>query len=139
MQKTATFSARIAVLLLLGLALSGCGRFLHVYKADLDQGNLVTKEMVEKLRPGMTPAQVRYVLGTPQVTDTFNPQRWDYVYDYVPGTHARRLGLPEVNNRRLTLFFENGVLSRIDGAEQMPEKNPSLPESQDKGLKAEPL
>jgi outer membrane protein assembly factor BamE len=139
MQKSALFSWRLAALFLLGLSLAGCGNFLRVYKADLDQGNLITKEMVDKLKPGMTPAQVRYVLGTPLITDTLNPRRWDYVYDYIPGTYARKAGYKEVNNRRLTVYFENGVLSRIEGGEQMPAKNPSLPESQDKGLKAEPL
>jgi outer membrane protein assembly factor BamE len=139
MQKSALFSWRLAALVLLGFTLAGCGNFLRVYKADLDQGNVVTKEMVEKLKPGMTPAQVRYVLGTPVITDTLNPRRWDYLYDYVPGTYARKAKIPEVNNRHLTVYFENGVLSRIEGAEQMPAKAPTLPESQDKGLKAEPL
>lgn len=107
MQKTVPFLLTLA----LAFALAGCGNFLRVYKADLDQGNLVTKEMVEKLRLGMTPSQVRYVLGTPAITDTLNPRRWDYLYDYVPGTYARIAKLPEVDNRRLTLWFENGVLS----------------------------
>ena len=138
MQKTALFLPRFLLLALLVAALPGC-HFLRVYKADLDQGNVVTREMVDKLKPGMTPAQVRYVLGTPLVTDTLNPRRWDYVYDYVPGTHARRAGLPEVDNRRLTVWFENGVLARIEGGEQMPLKNPSAPESKDRGLRAEPL
>lgn len=138
MQKTALFFPRILAVALLALTVSGC-QFLRVYKADLDQGNLVTREMADKLKPGMTPAQVRYVLGTPLVTDTLNPKRWDYVYDYVPGTNARKAGLTEINNRRLTVWFENGVLSRIEGAEQMPEKNPSAPESKDRRLNAEPL
>lgn len=138
MQKTALLFPRLLVVLLLGLSLPGC-HFFRIYKADLDQGNVVTREMVDKLKPGMTPAQVRYVLGTPLVTDTLNPRRWDYVYDYVPGTHARRAGLPEVDNRRLTVWFENGVLARIEGAEQMPQKTPSAPGSKDRGLTAEPL
>lgn len=121
------------------MALSGCSNFLRVYKADLVQGNLVTREMADKLKPGMTPSQVRYVLGTPLLTDTLNPRRWDYLYDYVPGTYARKGGLPEVDNRRLTVWFENGVLSKIEGSEQMPESNPATPESRDKTLTAEPL
>jgi outer membrane protein assembly factor BamE len=139
MQNHALRPLRASATLLFCLLLAGCGNFLRVYKADLDQGNIVTREMVEKLKVGMTPSQVRYVLGTPLVTDTLNPQRWDYVYDYTPGTAARRLKLPEINNRRLTLWFEAGALSRIEGAEQMPEKAPTLPESRDRGLKAEPL
>lgn len=138
MQKNALFSLRFLVLALLGLTLSGC-HFLRVYKADLDQGNLVTLEMAQKLKLGMTPSQVRYVLGTPLVTDTLNTKRWDYVYDYVPGTYARKAGIKEVNNRRLTVYFENGVLSRIEGLEDMPASAPNLPESRDKTLKAEPL
>lgn len=124
---------------LLCAVLAGCSNFLRVYKADLDQGNLVTQDMVAKLKPGMTPAQVRYVLGTPLITDTLNPRRWDYLYDYVPGTYARMAHMPAVDNRRLTLWFENGVLSKIEGAEAMPAKNVSAPESQDKALNGEPL
>lgn len=139
MQNHALPSARLLLPALLCVALAGCSNFLRVYKPDLDQGNLVTQEMVQKLRPGMTPAQVRYVLGTPLVTDTLNPRRWDYLYDYVPGTYARKAGVAEVNNRRLTLWFDEGVLSRIEGGADMPEKNPLLPESRDKRLKADPL
>lgn len=139
MQKSTVVVLRFAAVLLLGAAVAGCSNFLRVYKADLDQGNLVTREMVDKLKPGMTPAQVRYVLGTPTITDTLHPRRWDYLYDYVPGTYARKAGYQEVNNRRLTVFFENGVLSRIEGAEAMPSTIKSLPASRDKGLTAEPL
>lgn len=119
-------------------ALSGCN-FLSVYKADLSQGNVVTHDMVAQIKPGMTPSQVRYVLGTPLITDTLNPKRWDYLYDYVPGTYARKGGLPEVNNRHFTVYFENGVLARVEGAEKIPESTPSEPESRDKTLTADPL
>lgn len=132
MQKT-------ALILLLLAGLSGCGNFLRVYKADIDQGNVVTKEMVERLKPGMTPGQVRYVLGTPLLTDTLNPKRWDYLYDYMPGTYARKAGLPPVDNRRLTVVFENGVLTRIEGADTMPPRDPVKPESRDRTLTADPL
>ncbi len=130
---------RIALVLLLAAGLSGCGNFLRVYKADIDQGNVVTKEMVERLKPGMTPGQVRYVLGTPLITDTLNPKRWDYLYDYVPGTYARKASVPAVDNRRLTVVFENGVLARIEGADAMPPRDPVKPESRDRTLNAAPL
>ena len=59
--------------------LGGCNA-LHVYTIDLPQGNPVNREMAARVKTGMTPAQVRYLLGSPMVTDTFNPDRWDYVY-----------------------------------------------------------
>ncbi len=130
---------KIVLALLLVTGLSGCGTFLSVYKADIDQGNVVTKEMVDRLKPGMTPGQVRYVLGTPLITDSLNPKRWDYLYDYVPGTYARKAGLPAVDNRRLTVVFENGVLARIEGAEAMLPRDPAKPESRDPTLTADPL
>ncbi|HMY82247.1 MAG TPA: outer membrane protein assembly factor BamE, partial [Agitococcus sp.] len=58
---------------------------LTVYKIDLPQGNPITQDMANKLKIGMTPSQVRYVLGSPMVTDTFNANRWDYVYRFTAG------------------------------------------------------
>lgn len=145
MQKSAPLSPRLLASLCMILSIgacvlmSGCSNFLRVYKADLSQGNVVTHEMVAQLKPGMTPSQVRYVLGTPLITDTLSPTRWDYLYDYVPGTYARKAGLPEVNNRRLTVFFENGVMARTEGADNIPDTNPSAPESKDRTLTADPL
>ncbi|MGH8494134.1 MAG: outer membrane protein assembly factor BamE [Moraxellaceae bacterium] len=139
MQSNTRLLSSLLAGLVVSLVLSGCGSFLRVYKADLDQGNVVTKEMVDKLKPGMTPSQVRYVLGTPLITDTLNPKRWDYLYGYVPGTYARKANIKPVDNRRMTVWFENGVLSKVEGGKQMPEKNPSAPESRDKGISGEAL
>ncbi|MBK6757145.1 MAG: outer membrane protein assembly factor BamE [Moraxellaceae bacterium] len=61
------------------LSLSGCNA-LKVYTIDLPQGNPITQADANKLKLGMSPSQVRYVLGSPMITDTFNAQRWDYVY-----------------------------------------------------------
>lgn len=106
----------LRVLLALGatLALGAC---LKAYKIDIQQGNVVTQEMVDKLRPGMTRAQVRYVLGTPLVTDPFHKDRWDYFYSYKKGVE----GVPE--SRRLTLLFKDDVLYRVQG--DVAVKNPS--------------
>src|SRR5437879_5973752 len=56
-----------------------------VYRQDIRQGNFITQEMVSQLKPGLTREQVRYVLGTPLVTDPFHGNRWDYVYRYENG------------------------------------------------------
>jgi outer membrane protein assembly factor BamE len=125
--------------LCLSMSLAGCSNFLHVYTIDINQGNELTQEMVGKLKPGMTPNQVRYVLGTPLVADTLNPNRWDYVYNYRPGTDAKRAKLDPVHNRHLTVWFENGALARWEGADQIPSSIPSLPVSKDKAVASDPL
>jgi len=61
------------------LVLAGCS-FPGVHKIDIQQGNVVTQDMVDQLRPGMTTRQVRFIMGTPLITDTFNNNRWDYLY-----------------------------------------------------------
>jgi outer membrane protein assembly factor BamE len=100
--------SRVAPLLvlLLATAVGGC---ISVYRVDVSQGNIVTQEMVDLLKPGMTPNQVRFVLGTPLITDPFHPQRWDYYYSLRKGGAE----LPET--RRLTVYFQNEQLVRIDG------------------------
>jgi outer membrane protein assembly factor BamE len=133
------FKRALPVFLTLSLTLGGCSTFLHVYTIDINQGNVLTKDQVDKLKPGMTPAQVRYVLGTPLVADTLDTTHWDYVYSFKPGTYARKAGLPTVKNRHLTVWFANGVLARIDGQDQIPANNPILPFSKDKAVASDPL
>lgn len=103
---------RLTVVALLCMTLAGCGGvrlgFPGVYRIDIAQGNIVTQDMVDKLKPGMTKRQVRFVMGTPLVIDAFAPDRWDYVYRYA------RAGEPETEERA-SLFFENDVLARISG------------------------
>jgi len=81
---------------------------LTTYRIDIQQGNVVTQEMVDKLKPGMTRQQVRFVLGTPPVVDPFRQDRWDYVYYY-----NKRGKLTE--HRRLVLLFDGDILKRIEG------------------------
>lgn len=78
------------------------------YKIDIQQGNAVTQEMVAKLKPGMTPAQVRFALGTPLVVDPFRANRWDYVY------RMEKAG-SLTETRRITVVFEDDKLKGIEG------------------------
>lgn len=111
----------MAVLAAMGSALSACSAtavtdFVKPYRIDVRQGNYVSQEMVAQLKTGMTREQVRFVLGTPLVTDVFHADRWDYIYRFQPGKG-------EVQERRLSVIFENGQLARLDGdvrAEEAP-------------------
>lgn len=93
----------------LALAISGCSgwRFPGVFRIDIAQGNIITQDMVDKLQVGMTPRQVEYVLGSPMVRDPFFPNRWDYLYYYETGSGKQA-------DNRITLYFENDRLSRVD-------------------------
>ncbi|MBI5612673.1 MAG: outer membrane protein assembly factor BamE [Gammaproteobacteria bacterium] len=92
-------------ILLLALTLSAC---VSTYRADVQQGNVVTAEMVGALKPGMTKRQVRYALGTPLVADPFHKDRWDYVYSFQKGSGKR-------NQQQLTLIFQDDALVTIEG------------------------
>jgi outer membrane protein assembly factor BamE len=83
------------------------------YRIDIQQGNMVTQDMVEKLKPGMSRAQVRFALGTPLVTDAFHPDRWDYVYLYnKAGTVT--------DKRRLVVIFKDDKFVRVEGDKMPP-------------------
>ena len=101
----------LASTLLACAALAGCSglHFPGVYRIDIEQGNIVTEEMLGKLRPGLTEDQVRYVLGSPQRVDPFEPGRWVYLYQL-------RRGNGERIDNRLVLWLENGALVRWEGS-----------------------
>jgi outer membrane protein assembly factor BamE len=90
--------------LLLIAALSGC-----VYKIDVQQGNLVTQEMVDKLKPGMTKAEVKQILGTPLLNDVFHQNEWDYYFSNL------RRGRVASQPSRLTVYFKDDKLARFTG------------------------
>jgi len=98
--------------LLLGLlfaTITGCSSwgFPGVYRINVEQGNIITQEMVDQLKPGMDQRQVRYILGTPLVEDPFNPNRWEYLYMLRNGNNTLR-------EERLSVHFENNALTHFD-------------------------
>ncbi len=101
------------LVLLTGL-LAGCGGWsnpverISPYKIDIQQGNSINQDMLARLKPGMTPSQVRFVLGTPLLVDPFRDNRWDYVYRLQKGGHL-------TEQRRVTVVFENDRLKSIEG------------------------
>ena len=99
----------LSSLTLVGLfALAGCS-FPGVYKVDIQQGNVVTQDMIDQLRPGMTRSQVRFIMGSPLITDTFHANRWDYLYSIQPGGTQRQ-------QERVSLVFNaNDQLAGLAG------------------------
>ncbi|WP_338526488.1 outer membrane protein assembly factor BamE [Pseudomonas batumici] len=90
------------------LALAGCS-FPGVYKIDIQQGNVVTQDMIDQLRPGMTRKQVRFIMGNPLLIDTFHANRWDYLYSLQPGGGERQ-------QERISLLFNgNDQLVSLSG------------------------
>ena len=92
-------AVKIITMLALLQLLTGCFLVSHIlYKIDVQQGNVVTEEMVEKLRPDMTKSQVRFVMGSPLIVDPFRKNRWDYAY-------IQRLKGDLEEQKKLTIFF----------------------------------
>lgn len=96
-----------AVCLTLALAaaslLPGC-----VYRADTQQGNLLDDAQVQQVELGMTRSQVRFLLGTPMVSDPFNRNRWDYKFYYRSGRSGK------VQASHVVVYFDDDVVTRID-------------------------
>ena len=98
----------LMLLCTVSITLSGCGIIPGVYKIDVQQGNVVTQDMVDQLRPGMTQRQVRFIMGTPLIQDTFHPERWDYLYSLKSGRSDRV-------QERISLNFDDNRLVGLSG------------------------
>ena len=94
--------------LLAGCSFDSLTSRVNPYRIDVRQGNYVDQEMVAQLKRGMSREQVRFVLGTPLVVDTFRTDRWDYVYLFRPGR-----GEPQ--QRVISVFFDADRLDRVEG------------------------
>ena len=103
------FRSRLLIFGAVCALLAACSSF-NPYKIDVQQGNVLTQEMVAQLKPGQTREQVRFILGTPLLTDIFHQQRWEYVYSYRKG----RTG--EVETRQFSVYFDkDNRLERVSG------------------------
>ncbi|MBU2884485.1 outer membrane protein assembly factor BamE [Gilvimarinus agarilyticus] len=104
--------------------LAGCQyfQFPGVHKINVQQGHIITQEMIEQLEPGMSKRQVRFVLGTPLIADVFNDDRWDYYY-------SLKRGDGRFYKRSLTVYFDGETFTHYDGE--------NLPEATEEASKAE--
>jgi outer membrane protein assembly factor BamE len=98
-------------LLVLSLLVTACSSSLpsiKPYKMPIQQGNLVTSKMMMQLKPGMTKTQVRFVMGTPLISDSFHKDQWDYFYQMEKDGAI-------IEKRRVTLMFEKDLLAKVKG------------------------
>lgn len=89
-----------------------------VYKLDINQGNYISQDMVDKLKIGQTKAQVKTTLGTPLITSAFRDNRWDYVYQFTRNGRVRE-------HRQFTVYFKEDALARWEG-DEMPKSAQEL-------------
>jgi len=94
---------KIFLMLISVFVLAAC-----VHKMNIEQGNVITPEMVNKLHTGMTEEQVKNVMGTPMLLNTFDDNRIDYVYTYKPA-------YGKLTEKNITLTFRNHRLQQIGG------------------------
>ena len=119
MSKTFIYSILLCLTLM-----SGCsGKLFTIHKIDVQQGNAVEVEKVEKLAVGMTKEQVEFLLGSPMMTDIFHPERWDYIYALIPG-------YGEKERRHVSIIFNGDRVVEIIKSDMTttPEKNQITPE-----------
>ena len=101
----------LPLFILCSVLLVGCGSSapaLKPFKMDIQQGNVVTSKMLLQLKPGMTKSQVRFIMGTPLIVDSFHKDRWDYFYQ------MRQAG-KIIEQRRVILDFEKELLTKVRG------------------------
>ncbi len=101
---------RLILVATLFAGLAGCSyfQFPGVHKIYVQQGHIITEEMLDQLEPGLTKRQVRYVLGAPLLADSFNDDRWDYYYSLRQGDKLLR-------ERSMTVFFEDDRMTHFTG------------------------
>ncbi len=79
-----------------------------LYKIDIQQGNVIEQDMINKLKPGMNKNQVKFIMGTPVLIDPFHNERWEYIFSFQKGGGVRE-------QRHITLHFEDDKLTHVSG------------------------
>ncbi len=100
---------RFCCVVVLAAASTGC-----IYRMDIQQGNFLKEEDVAKVQPGMTRSQVRFLLGTPMIADSFRNERWDYVHHTVTGRQRQKA------QRHVIVWFEGDRVQRVERPETGP-------------------
>jgi outer membrane protein assembly factor BamE len=111
----------LLTLLMVSSSLTGCA----IYKLDIQQGNVITQEMLDQVEVAMTEQKILFLLGSPMLIDPFHPQRWEYIYSLQPGGKSpsqRRITLVFNQDKKLQQIVGDVVLS---SRQRSPVKPPS--------------
>ena len=102
--------SHILLIIILVTVLTACStvKFPGVHRINIQQGNVITQQMIDKLRPGMTKSQVRFVLGNAVVDNSLDVDRWDYIYTLSIAGRAEM-------ETKLSVYFINERLSYFVG------------------------
>lgn len=119
-------ASRYMLVAALVTCLAGCSnfRFPGVHKINIQQGHIITEEMVSQLQLGQTKRQVRFVLGNSLLPDTFNDDRWDYYYSLRRGSDG------SLTRYLFTVYFEDDKLVRWEG-DHVPTPKPLAGQNKD--------
>ena len=109
--------ATVALAGLLAAAMGGC-----VYKVNIAQGNYLEAKTIDQVAAGMTRSQVRFLLGTPMISDPFHPEQWDYLYYFKTGKTQK------VERHRIVIYFADDKVTKVDHPDGAF-KDPQLPTS----------
>jgi outer membrane protein assembly factor BamE len=117
---------RLIITATLATLLTACS--MQVYKLNIQQGNIVTQDMLDQLKPGMNKRQVAYIMGNPVLKDTFSTRQWDYIYR----TERRE---DQIKQYQIRIFFDQAQkYSHFEG--ELPSSTqPELPGKKDKPVK----
>jgi outer membrane protein assembly factor BamE len=106
---------KIVLLCITLIFLTACSRSFDggynmplLYKIDIQQGNVIDQDMINKLKPGMDQNQVKFIMGTPVIIDPFHNERWEYIFSFQEGGGVRE-------QRHITLHFEDEKLTHVSG------------------------
>ena len=94
------------LLIITVLGLAGCSRF-HIYQPDVQQGNIFNQDQINQLKLGMSKGEVKYLLGVSLLQNSFDQNRWDYVYTLNKGGKI-------VETKQLSLHFKNDKLTKVE-------------------------
>ncbi|WP_086930782.1 outer membrane protein assembly factor BamE [Agarilytica rhodophyticola] len=101
-------------------------KFPGVYRIPIQQGNYLEEDMITQLKEGLTKRQVRFIMGTPMIEDTFNADRWDYFYNV-------KRGDTEISANHFIVYFKDDRLTHWEG--DYTPINKQVEKEQDKALK----